>query len=281
MVASDCDASDKKWMDSKQGGSLSEPPKYPALDAATINAHIISAISTDTTGKLAQELDPAKIGSFDGLKTLEVARIEYRNAMNDLFACAVIDSRIQILKDLQTKIAAKYRPPNNEIQLKLDNEARRLDAYRSSLTSSCTAPKESAIPIETQIKNTAVRQFCHFEHYLLYLDDSLQKDNASIMQMEQAIGTANRTKTSETTTEWVSELRKRQDQLRNELNRAKSTLPRAIRAFQEMKRTYPLHIMFVIIHDDYLRLRENLNRYFNANSQLFEKMDNAQDVNAR
>lgn len=281
LLASDCDASDKKWMNSSEGGSLAVPPEYPELDIGKVNSHILSVIAADKKGVLATELDPTRIGEFSGLKSLEIARIEYRNTMDDLFACAVIDSRIQILKDLQTKINAKFPTPNDEIKIKLENESKRLTAFRSSMTDSCTSPKESTIPIETQIKNTATRQFCHFEHYLVYLKDNMEKDNSRFMQIESGIGSWGGTKQAKTTEEFVQELAKRQNQIQSEIARAKNTLPRAVRAFQEMKRTYPLHIMLTILFDDYLRFRENLNRYFNANSQLFEKMDNAQDANAR
>ncbi len=53
------------------------------------------------------------------------------------------------------------------------------------------------------------------------------------------------------------------------------TLPRAMLAYQEMSRTYAAHLMLVIVYDDYVRLRDNLSKYMNATSQLFEKAYNA------
>lgn len=278
LLKENCDSSNKLWQKSKEWGTLVKPPTYPELNAATINAHIATVIAADSAGgTLASELDMNRIGNFTGLKTLEIARIEYRNAMDRIFACAVIDARIQVINDLQKKIQAKFPVPNNEILLQLQTEVKRLEALREP--SSCTAPKNSDIPIETQIINSATLQFCHFNFYLLYLQDNLEKDNTRMMNIEKAIGTGNGTVTAQDTKTWAEQLQKRQNQVKDELARAANTLPRAVRTFQEMKTTYPIHVMFTIIYDDYLRLRENLNRYLNATSQLFEKMYNAQDAN--
>lgn len=63
--------------------------------------------------------------------------------------------------------------------------------------------------------------------------------------------------------------------------RAEDTLPRALKAFREMKRTYMPHILLTLIYDDYLELRNNLDLYLSNVSQLFEKAHNAQDANKR
>ena len=46
-----------------------------------------------------------------------------------------------------------------------------------------------------------------------------------------------------------------------------------------MERTYSVHLMLMIVYDDYLELRQNMNTYLNAVSQLFEKANNAQSAN--
>lgn len=71
------------------------------------------------------------------------------------------------------------------------------------------------------------------------------------------------------------------NKLESERTRANSTVPKAIMAFQEMDRTYITHLLLVIIYDDYLKLRDNLNSYMSIISQTFEKAYNAQDANKR
>jgi hypothetical protein len=69
--------------------------------------------------------------------------------------------------------------------------------------------------------------------------------------------------------------------LASERARVDTILPKAIMAFQEMERTYIVHLLLVIIYDDYLKLRDNLNTYMSIVSQTFEKAYNAQDANQR
>lgn len=48
-----------------------------------------------------------------------------------------------------------------------------------------------------------------------------------------------------------------------------------------MERAYPVHLLLMIIYDDYIRLRKNLSSYMNASTQLYIKAYNAQDANQR
>ena len=73
----------------------------------------------------------------------------------------------------------------------------------------------------------------------------------------------------------------RQMALRDELVRAETTLPKALTTYREMQRTYGVHILLVMIMDDYMTLRNNLDLYLSNISQLFEKANNAQDANKR
>lgn len=73
----------------------------------------------------------------------------------------------------------------------------------------------------------------------------------------------------------------RQNSIQNEMTRAENTLPKALMAYREMQRTYSVHILLVMITDDYLTLRSNLDLYLSNISQLFEKAHNAQDANQR
>lgn len=68
-------------------------------------------------------------------------------------------------------------------------------------------------------------------------------------------------------------------QIQSDVDRATSTLQKSAVAYREMERTYMLHLMLLIIYDDYLELRQNMNTYLNAVSQLFEKAKNAQSAN--
>ena len=58
-------------------------PQYPELSEKAINAQIektknLPNISDDEKQRLQNELNLERIGTFNGFKTLEVARLQYR-----------------------------------------------------------------------------------------------------------------------------------------------------------------------------------------------------------
>lgn len=285
LIQERCDTnnSEQKWNNPKEWGTIVPPPTYAPLDASAISRTISATIAwknlPSEKEKIVEELESIRLGNVSVLKSVEVARVQYRSAMNNIFACGIIDSRSQMLIDLQKKINEKFPAKNSEIIQKLQKEEKKLQAVRNTLPCKAIEKPGNTITPEARIINSSTKQFCHFSYYLLYVRDNLEKNNLRVMEIERAIGQWNGTNIPQTTESWIREASLRSAQIDNELARATNTLPRAIRTFQEMKRTFNIHIMLTIIYDDYLRLRSNLSEYFNATSQLFEKANNAQDTN--
>lgn len=65
-------------------------------------------------------------------------------------------------------------------------------------------------------------------------------------------------------------------EITNEKTRAKSTLPKAIAAYNEMNRTYTIHLLLGVIYEDYRTLRDQLDTYMRGVTQTFLKAHNAQ-----
>ncbi len=276
---------DKPWTNGDEwGGNIISIPPYPELEKSAIEKRrddIINAKNTpEEQERLRKELDIARITNLKTFKTLEIVRIDYRTAMNKVFGCAVIQSREAMLENLIKEIEKKYPTPQSEIKQKLKREWERLKIQKQAL-SCINQSGEKDTPQSTRVINGAVRQYCHYDGYLRYLRDNLDKNNDYILSLDASIGqiVGAVTPIPTNTEAWSREIARRGELITAEILRAKSVLPRAIEAFREMERTYSLHLMLVIIYDDYLRLRENLATYFNAVTQLMEKMQNAQIPN--
>ena len=80
---------------------------------------------------------------------------------------------------------------------------------------------------------------------------------------------------------WVNSYNTYATALETEIIRADTTLPRVLRAYKDMERSYAVHILLSIIYDDYIRLRKNLSTYMNASTQTYLKAYNAQDMNKK
>lgn len=271
---------DKKTQEWGQYNSIVPIPQYPELTATAVNRQIartesLSSLSPEERAKLQRDLDMGRIGNFSEYKTLEVARLQYRAAMNNLFACSVVESRLSILTKMREIIPTK----NSEIVHLLQKEERALQTQKSNLQ--CNSAGTNKIPTMQELVNSATRQYCHYRYYLDYLDNALQNDRSALENIEKEIGTGSGTPTAYTVRDWQVSYQTYAQALDREIYRADTTLPRAMRAFRDMERAYPVHLMLVIIYDDYIRLRNNLSVYMNASTQLYMKAFNAQDANNR
>ena len=280
-AATYCDAPEREWA---KTNTLVPIPQYPKLESTAINNQIARTQSLDTLTqsekeKLKNDLNMNRIGDFSGYKTLEVARLQYRSTMDSLFACSVVESRLSILTGLQETIKKRIPNRNSEILQKLSKEEKLLRTQKNNLN--CNSAGTSGNPPLRELINTSTRQYCHYRYYLTYLDTQLQTDRYTLEQIEKAVGVGSGTQSPTTIAEWNQSYRTHSNALALEIARAESTLPRALRAYQDMERSYPVHLMLTIIYDDYIRLRNNLAVYMNASSQLYMKAYNAQDANQR
>lgn len=276
-----CDNENKPW---GEYNSLVPIPQYAALRADAVNQQIerlkdLDTLPSEERERLVAELDVSRIGDFSGFKALEVARLQYRSTMNSVFACGVVESRLSILRDLRQKIDARFAATNSEIRQKLEAEMDRLQKQKDTMNCHTFAPEE--VTLSRELINSSMRQYCHYRYYLSYLESELERNRSAVEQVEKEIGEGDGTKTPRTIGEWHESYRNYASALDKEIDRAESTLPRAIRAYQEMERAYPAHILLVMIYDDYIRLRKNLIRYTNASTQIYLKAFNAQDTNNR
>ncbi len=280
-----CDNSAQPWNDPKTGGGKNASiPAYPNLEANEILTTLSNLTSREEVPALREriqkELDEKRIANFTGFKTLEIARIQYRTAMDHTFACSVLKSRVNTLSTLQEVINKTMGTKSSEIQNKLKKEADKMNALIGSLKDCNTENGEQSVPMSTKLVNTATRQYCHYGKYLQFLEKSLDINSAGIKSLEETIGnTPEKQKSIQNMIEWERNLSSRQEAVKKEFSRAEQTLPRAIAAYREMERTYGAHILLVILYDDYVKLRENLSKYMNSMSQLLEKAYNAQNPN--
>ncbi len=272
-----CDDTTKLWWTSN---TLVPKIDYPELNAQAVNSAMekwksSTELGTNEILRLKTDLDPITIGEYSGFKTLEVARIGYRTRMNSAFTCAVVSSRQKTITELQKIIATKIKTKNYEIVKKLELEWDKL--VRESNKLKCH-PTEN-IEMITNLVNTTTRQYCHYRHYLGYLDSSINANLRDIQVIEQKIGKWSGTQIAKTTEEWTQIAPRYPRDLANEILRADTTLPKAIRTFQEMDQTYGAHILLTFIYNDYIELRKSLSNYMNISSQLYQKAHNAQSTN--
>jgi hypothetical protein len=266
---------DKQWaQNTTWGGDYVLPPLYPEIKKSSIEwarEKIINESNTPSErSKIEKDLDILEIRK-SAFPTLDLVRVMYRSRMNQVFGCGVIRARENITKNLLKEIEKKYPSRNSEIQTKIQREWERLKIQKRDL--GCRDQPIDQTPEVTRIINAATRQYCHYDTYLRYMRISLESDATKFFEVEKSLwrDPSDNKELSLTIGEfgWIFE--NKWEAISREIGKIQTLLPRALSTFQEMERTYEIHLLLVIIYDDYVRLRENLARYFDAVTQLMEK----------
>lgn len=271
-----CDSPNVPW---GKDNSLLPVPQYGELKAEAVERQRQQLLnssrpSEEEKNRLNDELDRIRIGNFSGFKTLEIARLQYRTTMDNLFSCAIVESRLHIINDVQTRINAAFPALRSEIQQQLEHEAERLQSHKNRMK--CNPAKKSNTSFMKEMVNSASKQYCHYRHYLLYLEQNLQNNQHFIQEIEKKLGDGSGTIIPLTSQEWVKTHNRYASSLNREIQRADNSLPLAMKTYKEMEKAYPAHLMMIILYDDYIRLRKNLASYMNASTQLYMKAYNAQ-----
>lgn len=193
-----CEAPEKPWT---QNTTVLPIPQYPELSSEAVNHQIEQIQSLDKfpieeKNRIAKELSNNALGSFEGLKTVEVARVQYRSTMNSIFACGVTESKLRILQKTQDIVAGRFPSSQSEIQEILKKEKTKLLTLKDTLKCN-NAPTDKTSAMR-EVLNSSTKQYCYYRYYLGYVQSNLDANRAAIERYERNIGTPNNT-TSVTT----------------------------------------------------------------------------------
>lgn len=254
---------------------------YPEFSTSAVQKSTQDLINSEKypseKTKLQNELSWENIGKISGFRMAEIARIQYRTNMNRIFSCAVIASRTEKIKKIKELIKGNE---NTNIGKKLDLDVKKLEALKQSACAT-NLPTNTTNDYSKAIATSATVEYCSYRYYLEYISQNLESNYTEIAKKDKELGQSDGSTPilSKTLLEAGSELSQAQKKVRSDIDRAASSLPKALVAYREMDRTYITHVMLLIIYDDYIDLRKNLSTYLNAVSQLFKKAQNAQSAN--
>lgn len=242
-------------------------------------AIIVSEKNPESQTNLEKMLSPDRIWSFDWFRWVEIARIQYRNNMNRIFSCAIAAGRAEKLNKLLN--IPKLSSEGSDIRTKLTNEKKRYENIMINANCNQNTDGSITISIVDRLVRSATIEYCGYQYYLDYLDSNIKQDYTQALEQEKKIGNNGKYAIPQNTDTFLQKLTNSIWSIENELSRSKNTIQKAVVAYREMERTYTIHMLLVIIYDDYLNLRDNLKNYMNNLSQTFEKANNAQDANQR
>jgi hypothetical protein len=213
--------------------------------------------------------------------SLEQAGIVYRERMNTIYACAVLNTKLRIHK----KLMKQFTPSGSNIINRLETTSRQIssrlrDAGCRDLSDS---GKEGA---ELSLKRSLIRdttlEYCNYRHYLSYTDYNVTNRIGDVIRAE----TAAKKWPTQPQTGSASLLLPLTDNIAQELSNfaARSTaeialtrgvFTEAFEAFREFDRNYASHVLMILIEDRYRVIREYLRDTMNPIGQVIYQASNA------
>jgi hypothetical protein len=280
-----CTNSEAPWIKDYGGIKTIVPQsteiEFPKLDQQSIKKSISSSstISPENSEKLTKEILKTDTSNF---KLFNIVKIYHREKMNKAFASSIILARLQVLRNLQGTLAKSLWSNISEIGKKLEQERKKLDQLLELNGGKNDESSRSVGSDQDRMIQTLMIEHCTYEQYLTYLRSNIQSDNATIIELERAIR-IDSSNPNITIPQSISEFQQwvtsRITAIDQEIIRSRLVLKKSIYAFKGMERSYGAHLLLIYIYDDYVRLRNNLLTYFNANTQYFQKSYNAQSTN--
>lgn len=278
-----CESSSVPWANYKNALTLRIiKPEYPELSGATIaktwQQLVNDGITPEAKNRIQTELNTTPLGSSSLFSSVKLAGVQYRKIMDETYACAVLNSRSNILQTLRLQIE-KNGSEMSEIRTKLKSaedamkKAKQLNWCKDTVIKGNDAKRE--------LLDATMFQYCVYRHYLAYIETNL-RENANTLILEENDSRKNLWVNSialENTDQYVIIVRSLVSQIESEIARANDVYSQALVAYSEMERTYGIHILLLVLTDDYIQFRRNLKNFMNPLSQFFQKAVNVQSKN--
>lgn len=212
---------------------------------------------------------------------IEMASSLYKERMNAVYACAVLNAKYKI----HTRLVKQFKPEGTNIVRKLEQATQKIEAQLT--TRGCrNVSKEEGEGSELSVKRSLIRgsiiEYCNYRHYLDYVDFNVRNRLSDVIKTENAMRAArtgkptesnDRFPSSESIATAIGEIGIR---TAGEISHTQRVFDDAFDAYREFEQNYASHILMVLIEDRYLMIREYLRDTMNPIGQVIYKASNAQ-----
>lgn len=206
--------------------------------------------------------------SGNRLKPLNKAVENYKENMNNIYNCAMLQTQINTLETTKWKLL-KYDASweiNSRIEPKITQLLQRLNLQSEQYK--CTKINNNIIRSENILKEVTY-ETCRYDFYLEYLKE-YYSDIRNVLWIDEAFDE----NTTLLSTEVVNTKNSILSDIEKERVHAYDTFPIAFQAYVEYENNFILHFLLEIIRNDYVVFREKLHQALTPFNQLVYKISN-------
>lgn len=205
---------------------------------------------------------------------LEKAGFVYKEAMGTIYACAVINAKLKIIKNLLDNVTIAKSNIKQGLEKQKSILTKQIDSKYCRNISEGT----QELSIKKILLDNTTYQYCNYRQYLYYLDYT-SRNNLDLYFKSKNIpnGTTDSSLLKETDGT-ATYIKYQNEHIKREITHVKEIFPQAIVAYTEFERTYASHIILELILQDYIDLRATLKQLLNPIGQVIYKISNCQST---
>lgn len=222
--------------------------------------------------------DPSRIDTIDllagGPGYLEKAQYVYAETMGTIYKCAVLNAKIKITNGLLETAFTKQSNIRKSLEDQIKIIRKEIDGNycRDISKPSQDTSTQKELSVKKILLDNTMYQYCNYRYYLYYLDYNARNSTNTFFRDKQN-GSGALFKGTDSAAGYIQ---KQNNRITTEIAHVKEIYPQALVAYTEFERTYASHIALLFILQDYIALRNTLNKLMNPIGQVIYKISNAQ-----
>jgi len=228
----------------------------------------------ELSAQIALESQNLPLGS-----QIEKASLLYKERMNSIYACAVLNAKYKIHK----RMLVTYKPEGTNIVRNLQQATQKIDALmkqKKCINISSSEGEGSELSVKRSLIRSSTIEYCNYRHYLNYVDYNVKNSLSRVIEAEEksrnkpasASGVLDRFPNSESVATALVDINSRAT---TEIAQTQRVFDDAFDAYREFEQNYASHILMILIEDRYLVIREYVRDSMNPIGQVIYKALNA------
>lgn len=194
---------------------------------------------------------------------------KYKEDMNNIYKCWIIMTQINSMNLILKKLWV-----NNEINKSL---SQRMQTQKTKLemmykNNKCINTDKDNLNYRLNILKQTTYETCRYNFYMEYLKDYY--DNIDLVNLKYSTNPEEKPKSI--SAEWYNQLLNQYiTKIDYEISRAYYLFPLSFHAYVEYENYFPIHILLVLIKEDFIKFREKYHKVISPINQVVYKIANA------
>lgn len=210
----------------------------------------------------------------DGSRWLELVAFDrvksiYRTNIGNIYKCALINSQKNVLKNFKEKLVKLDTTwtLENSVGRQMDEQLQKADTKAATIW--CQNIESKEIYNKLNILNESTLEMCKYVTYLEYLGEHYKEINNVVWE-------GNQQESVQYENAYVADvIGGIQEKISGEISHSLEVMPIAFNAYKEYENNLPAHILLQIIREDYVIIREKLQKAMMPIAQVVYKISNA------